>query len=389
MTPYSPEALGRVVEKRRREKSFTQEQLGERAGYKGGPGAGVSISRLENGHLSPTPERFEGIAKALGLSADALTQLAEEKTNRSECAPPDDRVSIKDRHARVEREIEGRKQLVTELGRAFDDANDSANNDFLMKLIEIAARVDGAPKPDPAQLLRDDIPNGDDVEAEAAYCIQFTNFGVAQALAGTAVGVAAAATYPTFTADVARWTASAITAIPGPMAVAVTDGFLTALRVGTARRTGSAGRTALLAGIVTTAGVLLWTTQRSRKEQRELTAKLDEAEAEIAETRPNVEALRELMPKATEILEYIAVHAGHALNRWATKLGQEPRDWDSLSADEQQRYQDFVEIAAVQLAVANIDFESLMTNRGGEQERATAVARDIVTQSRKVITSHV
>lgn len=104
------------------------------------------------------------------------------------------------------------------------------------------------------------------------------------------------------------------------------------------------------------------------------------------------------MPEATEILEYIAVHAGHALNRWDanmeltgvnSNIGQGPCEWQSLSGAEQQRYQDFVEIAAAQLAVAAMDFENLMTERGGEFEPATAVAREILTQARKTITSHV
>jgi hypothetical protein len=166
------------------------------------------------------------------------------------------------------------------------------------------------------------------------------------------------------------------------------------LRVGTPAERGSAnaGRTALLTGLALSAlgaTAILMMQQRNRQQRRELTAKLDEAQAELAESQPNVEALLELMPEATEILEYIAVHAGHALNRWDAHIGQGPCEWQSLSGAERQRYQDFVEIAAAQLAVAAMDFENLMTERGGELERATAVAHEILSQARKTITSHV
>ena len=75
------------------------------------------------------------------------------------------------------------------------------------------------------------------------------------------------------------------------------------------------------------------------------------------------------------------MHAGQALFRWEAQIGQGQLDT--------QRYRDFVEIAAAQLAVATVDFQDLMTNRGGELARATALADEVLTQSRKVITSHV
>ncbi|HEV2069716.1 MAG TPA: helix-turn-helix transcriptional regulator [Acidimicrobiales bacterium] len=383
-----------MVHDLRRKKGWTQEKLGREAGYQSG--AGVSISRLENGRLKPTPERFEGIAKALGLSSDALAELVEETSRKAESAISGGSVSTEQRAARIQRAVDGRKQLVTDLGQAFNDAHDRAKNDFLMRLVEIAARVDGAPLPDPTQLVGDDTTDGDEVEAEVVYGIEFTRFGVAQALAATAGGaaVAASAAYPTFTAAVAGSAASAIAAIPGPTSVAATNGFLAALRVGTPgeRGSASAGRTAFLTGLAFSAlgtTAILMMQQRNRQQRRELTAKLDETEAELAESQPNVEALRELMPEATEILEYIAVHAGHALNRWDALIGQGPCEWQSLSGAEQQRYQDFVEIAAAQLAVAAMDFENLTTERGGELKRATAVAREILSQARKTITSHV
>lgn len=412
MTHMTSRDLGMAYRRRREAMGLTQAQLGKLAGYKAGPGAAVSISRFENGHLTPTPEKLAGIERALGFPEQVPTSsevvFKEEFVQgiQRETDSAGDRLSAKERRARIDREINALIRDITDLERTFAEALDAANADFLMRLIEIAARVHGLPKSDLAQFPDDAIPSGDDVAAEAAYSIRFTMYGVAQALAGTSnaapapVGVDAAAAYPDFTAAVARWTASAGAAIPLLEGAAPTAGFLAALRVGTpaAAHGANAGlawldnplaheAAAAVGELVLTAERML-TPERSRKHQR-ITAWLDSAEAAIAATQPNVEALQRLLSAATEILKYIAVHAGHALNRWEAQVGQEPCDWPTLSEAESQRYVDFVEIAAAQLTVATIDFESLIAQRGPELVRSTALVSEIVAQARKVVTSHV
>ena len=68
------EVLGRVVRELRTAQKLTQTELGTRAGYRSG--AGVSISRLENGQLSPGAERLQGVAEALGLTLEELAARA-------------------------------------------------------------------------------------------------------------------------------------------------------------------------------------------------------------------------------------------------------------------------------------------------------------------------
>src|SRR3954447_26509647 len=84
---YSLEALGQVVKRLRREMGLTQEELGHAADY--GKGAGVSISRLENGRLEPTPERFAAIARALGVGVEELEERAAEETTAPESGAGD------------------------------------------------------------------------------------------------------------------------------------------------------------------------------------------------------------------------------------------------------------------------------------------------------------
>ena len=69
---YSPAALGQVIRELReaRTPKLSQEELGRKAGYR--TGAGVSMSRIENGVTRPGPKRLEGIATTLGLTVQEL-----------------------------------------------------------------------------------------------------------------------------------------------------------------------------------------------------------------------------------------------------------------------------------------------------------------------------
>ena len=69
---YSREALGQVIRELReaRAPKLSQEELGRKAGYR--TGAGVSMSRIENGMTRPGPKRLEGIARTLGLTVREL-----------------------------------------------------------------------------------------------------------------------------------------------------------------------------------------------------------------------------------------------------------------------------------------------------------------------------
>ena len=389
------EALGPVIRDLRRERALTQEELGRRAGY--GAGAGVAISRLESGQLHPSSERLEGIAAAFELTPNELFARAVERSKGLKTAAGDGKVSIEDRLARIRRANERRKHLVQSM-EALTDARDRATDDFLMRFRDVAFRIYGVPKPDPGELEIDEVPEGDAPGAEAAYQIEFTRFGVAQALAGTAGGAAAGgAAYESFTEAVALGSAALGVVLPRlsvatalrAFGVATSVGQRSALGAGAAR--GSAVRGWIVAGAMATAVVasLMSRAKRNKRQQQELGATLDEIEDRIAETQPGVDALRELIPSATETLDYIATHAGHALNRWEGQIGQGAVDWRSLSAGGQERYHEFVKIAAAQLAVASIDFESLLKCSGVELEQARAVAGEVLAQSREVVTSRV
>lgn len=382
MTSPTSEALGQVVQELRKKHKLTQEQLGRKAGYQGG--AGVTISRLETGQMSPSPERFEAIASALDLSAAELTALVVSKSRSLKEAG----VTGEDRLARGRKllqEHERRRQLVDELDRAFLEARDRARTSFLMRLVTIAARIDGAPAPAPTPPVAQEGAN-----AEAAHRLQFTKIGVAQALAE---GLGAGDRYDAFAQAVVRGTLALGPTVSGLGSSAALKGLLGAARVGkpnvgVSAGAGAVGVVALIGGVI---GALGLAKQRSRQ-QRELAAKLDELEDALSLGDRGVRALEDLMPQATELLGYIAVHATHALGRWEARIGEGELVMEALSEDDQRSYQDFVEIAAAQLAVEAIDFQDMMTSSTTgttELEQAVALTEELLAQSREVVMTRV
>lgn len=356
MTQNHMEALGQVVRELRTAKKLTQDELGTKAGYR--TGAGVSISRLENGQLRPGAERLQGVAEALGLTPEELEARASRRTVDNVEATTANATATesrgaegpRDRYRRIEREINARKKDITDLNRVFNEARDHARDEFFRKFIEIAGRIEGARQPDPTQ-LHDDDPG--DV---AASQVDATADGVLQPPASGAGGVA-------------------------------TDFQLAWLRRVAGLAAAGAGGTMVLPIIVAAplaAIGFVEIAKRNRKRQQELDAKLERAEAELDGTTPGFIALQNILPRATETLDYIAVHAGHALNRWenqiGTQVGSGPVIWELLSQGDRQLYQDFFEIAAAQITVLTIDFQSLLTTHDSDD------LNQLITQADKALT---
>ena len=265
-----------------------------------------------------------------------------------------------------------------------------------MRFREIAIRVSGTPSPDESRLGPSNGTDANEAEAEATYQIRFTQYGVSRALADPSGGAAltgalGGATYLAFTEAVALNTAPLGAEIPRwASTAAALNGLRAAMGV---RRGGAAGAMNLLAavalGTVAVAILERQTTAKRNRKYQESAAKLAAAEADIAANQENVEALLDVIPRATEMLDYVAVHASHALERWGYQIGEKPVQWEKLGKAEQHRYQDFVAIAAAQLALAAIDLQLLATSHDSDLERATAVADQILVHAKRAITSRV
>ena len=401
------ETLGEVIRELRLSKDMTQGELGRLAGYRSG--AAVSISRVENGGTRPRPERLARLAAALDSTVEELESAAANRTDGlldssgaievgGNAEAREERP--KDRGRRIQREIEHRTAVISELREEFNEAHENARDNFFMKFVDIANELTNAPQPDRETLEDVDIT---DVDSEVAFRLRLTSQGVGNMLAGSAGGAAAgaavgsAAAYGTFMAAVSFGTASTGAAISGLSGVAATNAALAMLGGGTlaAGGAGVAGGTLLLTGLIAAPAALLaigglvWMARRNRKQQKEFEQQLDEAESQMAATRPGYEAVLEILPRATTVLEYIAVHACHALERWKLELGPPPLKWGSLKEMQQQRYRDFVEVAGCQIAVVTINVEAIMENSDDQREQLIQLADETLTQAQAKIESRV
>ena len=388
MAHYTRDALGEVVRRLRERQGWTQEKLGREAGYQ--TGAGVSISRLEGGLLLPSPERFAGIAAALGLTTDELEARAASRSRADDHVPapvvagageepgstsggvkaPPGQKELTARRKRIEYETGERTRTITELGDAFNEAHDRARDEFFLRLVEIGGRVDGSPPLDPTRLGDDGVAGGDEV-------------------GGNQRGSSAKVVTPTPTLGV--------DAAAGPAAgrIGAAVGRDTSNRGAIGRVAGATGGTLVLAGIAAVpvgilfAGGLAYMVKRNRKQRQEFDAQLVAAEAELAATRPGITALQDILPRAAETLDYIATHVGHAVDRWEEQHATGSTTWDALSRTAQRRYLDFVDVANAQVAIVNLDFQDLLITRGSDQDHLIELADDVLTRSRDAVRAHV
>lgn len=402
---YSLEALGLVVRELREAESprLTQQELGIRAGYHAG--AGVAISRIESGLSRPSPERLAGIDDALGLFPGEIVTLAVRRmevlatsTEGRSAGATDE--SLRDRLQRLQRTVEGRTERLSATVDAFNEAHDTARDEFFLPFVRAADAIAGAPQP-PRESLDDAVPQeGAGAEATAEFRLQFASYGVAQALSGAAAGAAvgsaagAATAYAAFTAAVTWGTASTGVAISGLSGVAASNAALALLGGGTlaAGGAGMAGGAALLTGLVAGPAVLLalggvvWAARRNRQQQQELRAKLDQAEAQLDAQARGVQAFTDLVSRTAEILGYIAVHGAHARERWSKRL-EAPTHWDDLSSAQQEQYDDFVHLCAAQLAVATLDVQRLLVLSGEELDQEIGLMDQILEKSEDLVRS--
>jgi transcriptional regulator with XRE-family HTH domain len=410
---YSPEALGQVIRELReaRTPKLSQEELGRKAGYR--TGAGVSMSRIENGVTRPGPTRLEGIANTLGLTLQELETRGAQRSN----APgrPDghrlragrvgpvragtpvtgrDRESTKDRMRRIQGDFDRRNTQAVTNGLAFNAAHDRARDDFFMELVRSARTITGIPAPPTPAPVSAQHGISLSPTAEAALRRQVAAHGITATLASGAGAAAADDEADHESAYSAVVAAAMLTPVPSPAAQPDPRAGATAratralLGGGTthAGATGIAAGTALLAGFVASAaspliaaGTLAWLARRSRRQNDRLRIELDQAEANLAATQRGFDAVMDILARATEPLSYIAVHASHAHRRWQKELPDTPMRWSDLSESQQRQYEAFVEVAACQVCVDSINMTELLAAPSEQQARLIQVADDILT----------
>lgn len=404
---YSLTALGQVIRDLRVSKGLTQDQLGSEAGY--GAGAGVSISRIENGFTRPSDKSLAGIAIALGvtpsqLEADAAKETADDAANpatRRESGPAQGQAVLEARAERIREEVAKRERVAGELSAAFDDSWTRARSDFFEPLLKTTEEIDGA---NPLDTL--DMP-GDEMIAEGlavAYRrLPLTPPGVAESLVkganGVVVGMAPAAgratARGTFNAVAALGRASTGARTSDLYGVAQSNAVLSIFGGGTRANggLGVAGGTKVLAGIKIGATVLfaispiVVSAMRSRLQRQEFARVLEDLDAEIDASQRGFDALVDVLERSTKVLDEIAVHGGRAFDKWVAQLGNEPKSWDALDTTQQERHQGFVQIADCLLEVVAISTPDLVLLGGDERELLIEVADEVLNRAEGVVGS--
>jgi transcriptional regulator with XRE-family HTH domain len=423
---YSSEALGQVIRELReaRTPKLSQEELGRQAGYR--TGAGVSMSRVESGVTRPGPRRLQGIATALGLTAHELESRGAQRSrmlaprpgrrppSAGRGAPPggrsagaNDREPTKDRMRRIQGEVDRRTTEAVTGGHAFNVAHDSARDDFFLELVRAARTISGLPAPAAPRAHSQRSVGPSD---EATLRRQVAAYGLTATLASGAGAAAAAGETDAESAYSAVVAAAMLTPAPAapahPEAAHPAPGPLPAQSGAMARatrallggttaggRTGIAAGTLLLAGFVASAGsplfaagTLAWLARRSRRQNDQLRLELDQAEANLAATQQGFSAVMDILARATELLQYVAVHGSHAQRRWLAHLPDGPRRWSDLRPDQQHQYTTFVDVATCQVWVDTIDMTELLAAPPDQQARLIQVADDILTMARESVT---
>lgn len=375
---------GQTIAKLRDAKGLTQQQLGDLAKYQAG--AAVSISRVESGHVLPGEERRTDIAAALDLTLAELESAATDRTREIAAGkvPPGRAATsaaraedLAERAKRLEQEARHRDAVHCEVIEAFTDAYDRSLTQFFIPLVDISGGIDNVAQP------ADPPPNSEPTtgaEAEATSRFRLARNGVATvavagaqfAASGASKAVGQLVAYGALRTVVSHGKAST----GKPIADLYGAPRLRAAKArfgGGPKANGGGGIAAgekRLNGIAT--GVewglpvlvtVIAETRQVMKEQR-LTAELDEFEAGLKATRRGYEAIEEILPRATAVLDDIAVHGTRALNRWAAQLG--PLPWGSLAPADEQRYRKFIELSTCQVVAGAINIQEVLERTGQE-----------------------
>src|SRR5690606_21731027 len=139
------------------------------------------------------------------------------------------------------------------------------------------------------------------------------------------------------------------------------------------------------AAILAVAGFAVLKRQRTKKEDAQLRAQLDDAEQALDESQDGYDTMISVLESATTILGYASVHGSHALAKWAKTLPPEPRDWNAMDSHAQAQYNDFLRLAGCVLAVSSVNVSALLTAEPEALEEMKTAIKDTLTEAEQTI----
>ncbi|MGV8965376.1 MAG: helix-turn-helix domain-containing protein [Cellulomonas sp.] len=402
-TPPASE-LGPAIKARRKKANLTQATLAKLAGYAGK--SAVTISRIENGHMAPSPTALTGIATAFGVTVEQLkkeaealspTGLAELSQATARGASHFARLALmgeqgEQNHLRkqaIAEEVEYRGRITDEVTTKLGDAQARAVEDLLVPYFEQAGRISGVELPARASASG---PNAELEPVKARIAAEREQIqgvllnAVSSAALGAGVGAAAgigvaAAAYSMTAAFAAASTGTAIAALSG---AAATSATLAALGGGSlaAGGLGVAGGTMLLTGIVAgpvliAAGAVLAYKGRQLRRQAEADSeRLTVAELALADSKVTLDRIWSWARTETGVLLAATARGSEEVRRLQTALAELSDgqvQWDSTSATFQKRFANLTSVVVTVLSIAALPILTAASESGADEATDTAI----------------
>lgn len=388
-TDDSP-TLGRAIARARVRAGLTQRELAEQAGYRPKSGS-VTVSRIENDVIKPSPDKLAALARATNTTDDELLRdagmtpgvigrvgkglrrtttaaVAGSQANRNE-----------ERRQQIIDEVAMLEDNTGEAMKALSKASDQARDDFMLTFLELASKVSGIEEPAPSA---DGVPLEPSIGRRFESQRELLREQIIQAARSMAAGggvgavAGAGAAYAAFAATAAWATASTGTAIAGLSGAAATSATFAALGGGSlaAGGLGVAGGTALLTGIVALPALIaigaVVAKKRSRfKEQADEDAtRLAEANTHIQGMWDNFEQFWEWARRTEEIFDAIVKQSSKplvlfedAIQRHSTALtAGELIPFDDLDDRDRQHVEQLLQLATTMVSVQSLPLTALL-----------------------------
>lgn len=364
------EALGAAIRRRRLALGLTQVEFGRRVGYL--TGAGVSISRIENGGTWPQTDKLTRIASALGT--DVTTLLADAGLRLATDTTPGARPLKEQRHD-VEARYLNRSTTLSRAATAYFTATERAVTDLVTPFLALTDQLATSP-PDLAALTPRNAGDlatalapdstvalaGVEIPGASGLGAAWGAGGLDAAGRGAAAGVfALVRQFGTASTGapirnlhgIAQWSAAMARIGGGPVALngrGITGG-LAVLDV-----------VAQLPKVIAVGGVFALAMVSNRREQRE---KIAAAYRFLDQTQERFDAVMEHLTRSTQILETATTHGGWAFESWREVLdprsgGAQPT-WADLDTTQRERHGDLMQVITGVITLLALPPEDLLT----------------------------
>jgi len=387
-SPTFAETRGRTIRRLREAAGLTQEQLADKAGYRGG--GRVALAKVEQGRAEPTAERLAGICETLEISLADLDQRAAaelvESPKRGGGRVPEavlravvgpeaaDNVRrqrvLAEETEYLQRETQSRLEAATV-------ASDDAHDRLVVPFLEVASRVPGLPAPvdqprpvgldlDLGALVRVSVQEIGDIAVSALGVFKVAHSAHQTGVAGADAVYAAVGAYAK---------ASTGVVIAGLSGAAKQNATLAWLGGGAlaAGGRGMAGGRSVLTGIVAvplllaTGGVLVFKTMQFRSRAKDDAVRLAGAERALDALRLDLAQAWKWAGEQADVLTALAAEGAELMTEIHHRIPADVDvEWASLDEPVQRSLQSALDLVSAVLAIDALSIWSMRSTTAAE-----------------------